>query len=231
MPITASIWPGSIACAAGEVTWASTLPTATAIPSGSPVHPPPRRSARRRARRARPAGARSCRPRSRRSARRAPPGTRARGSGRPGRWPCSRPCRRCASRGRTAARRSSRRPRSSGPRARRRLGVLLEHLQRLGELPLGGDPAAVARQPRLAALLGERVDAVGLPLRGVVLPQLHVRVRAPLEAVDAAQRRAVAQHRHRRRRGEVDARCRSRPPRRRPRPRPPPAPPSRRTSR
>ena len=39
VPITASIWPGSIARAAGAVTCASTLPTATAIPSGSPVQP------------------------------------------------------------------------------------------------------------------------------------------------------------------------------------------------
>jgi hypothetical protein len=34
----ATIWPGSTACAAGAVTCASTLPTATAMPSGSPVH-------------------------------------------------------------------------------------------------------------------------------------------------------------------------------------------------
>ena len=34
----ATIWPGSIACAAGAVTCASTLPTATAMPSGRPVH-------------------------------------------------------------------------------------------------------------------------------------------------------------------------------------------------
>ena len=33
----ATIWPGSTACAAGAVTCASTLPTATAMPSGSPV--------------------------------------------------------------------------------------------------------------------------------------------------------------------------------------------------
>ena len=38
VPITASMWPGSIARAAGAVTCASTLPTATAIPSFSPVH-------------------------------------------------------------------------------------------------------------------------------------------------------------------------------------------------
>ena len=34
----ATIWPGSTACAAGAVTCASTLPTATAMPSGRPVH-------------------------------------------------------------------------------------------------------------------------------------------------------------------------------------------------
>ena len=34
----ATIWPGAIAWAAGAVTCASTLPTATAMPSGSPVH-------------------------------------------------------------------------------------------------------------------------------------------------------------------------------------------------
>ena len=33
----ATIWPGSTACAAGAVTCASTLPTATAMPSGRPV--------------------------------------------------------------------------------------------------------------------------------------------------------------------------------------------------
>ena len=39
VPMTASMWPDSIACAAGAVTCASTLPTATAMPSGRPVHP------------------------------------------------------------------------------------------------------------------------------------------------------------------------------------------------
>ena len=34
----ATIWPGSVALAAGAVTCASTLPTATAMPSGKPVH-------------------------------------------------------------------------------------------------------------------------------------------------------------------------------------------------
>ena len=39
MPITASIWPGSMARAAGAVTCASTFPTATAIPSRRPRWP------------------------------------------------------------------------------------------------------------------------------------------------------------------------------------------------
>ncbi len=38
VPMIATIWPGSTAFAAGAVTCASTLPTATAMPSGSPVH-------------------------------------------------------------------------------------------------------------------------------------------------------------------------------------------------
>ena len=37
VPMIATIWPGSTAWAAGAVTWASTLPTATAMPSGRPV--------------------------------------------------------------------------------------------------------------------------------------------------------------------------------------------------
>ncbi len=32
-------WPGSVTPAAGGVTWASTLPTATAMPAGRPVQP------------------------------------------------------------------------------------------------------------------------------------------------------------------------------------------------
>ena len=37
VPMIATIWPGAMALAAGAVTCASTLPTATAMPSGSPV--------------------------------------------------------------------------------------------------------------------------------------------------------------------------------------------------
>jgi hypothetical protein len=38
VPMIATIWPGSMASAAGAVTWASTLPVHTAIPAGNPVH-------------------------------------------------------------------------------------------------------------------------------------------------------------------------------------------------
>ena len=38
VPMMATSWPGSTACAAAAVTCASTLPTATAMPAGSPVH-------------------------------------------------------------------------------------------------------------------------------------------------------------------------------------------------
>ena len=37
VPMIATIWPGATAFAAGGVTCASTLPTATAIPAGRPV--------------------------------------------------------------------------------------------------------------------------------------------------------------------------------------------------
>ena len=85
------------------------------------------------------------------------------------------------------------------------LGVLLEQLQPLGELPLRGDPAAVARQPLLAPLLGELVDPVGLRLGRVVLPQLHVGVRPVGELRQLAQRRAVGQDGQHGARGEVRA--------------------------
>ena len=38
VPMMATIWPGATASAAGAETWASTLPTATGMPSGRPVH-------------------------------------------------------------------------------------------------------------------------------------------------------------------------------------------------
>src|SRR5699024_8286598 len=71
------------------------------------------------------------------------------------------------------------------------LGVLFEELKALGELPLAGDLAAVAGQPALAAFGGEGVDAVGLRLGGVVLPQFGPGVGAGGELVEFAQRGAL----------------------------------------
>ena len=84
------------------------------------------------------------------------------------------------------------------------LRILLEQLQRLRELPLGGDAPAVARQPRLVPLLRQGRDPIGLLLGRVVLPELRVGVRALTELVELAQRRAVAGDGQRRRGGEVD---------------------------
>ena len=83
------------------------------------------------------------------------------------------------------------------------LGRLLQQLQALGELPLRGDQAAVARQPGFAALAGQLVDPVGLALGGVVAPQLHVGVRLAGELRQLAQRGAVGGGRHHRAGGEV----------------------------
>jgi hypothetical protein len=85
------------------------------------------------------------------------------------------------------------------------LRVLLEQLEALGELPLARDEPAVAGQPRLAALAGELVDAVGLALRGVVAPQLDVGVRAAGELGQLVERGAVGGGRHHRAGGEVGA--------------------------
>ena len=73
--------------------------------------------------------------------------------------------------------------------------VLFEQLQRLGELPLGGDPAAVPGDPRLLPCVGKVVDAVSLRLCRVVLPQLGPGMRPGAQRRDLAQRGPVAQHR------------------------------------
>ncbi len=82
---------------------------------------------------------------------------------------------------------------------------LVEDLEALGVEPLRRDPAPVSRQPRLAAGCGQRVDAVRLGLRGVVLPELDPGVRFATELGHLAQRRAVGRGREHRARGEVDA--------------------------
>ena len=96
VPMIATIWPGSTARAAGAVTCASTLPTATAMPSGSPVQAAASADSA-------PGGVaeladrvgRPCRRRSRRMPGSARPGIPGSGRRRPGRCPCSRRCRRC----------------------------------------------------------------------------------------------------------------------------------------
>ena len=85
------------------------------------------------------------------------------------------------------------------------LAVLLVDLQQLREVPLGGDAPAVACEERLAALLRELGQAVGVGLRGVVLPQLRPGVRTPAPLLLDAQRRAVGARRQHRAGGEVDA--------------------------
>lgn len=84
-------------------------------------------------------------------------------------------------------------------------GVLLQHLEGLRELPLGGDPASVAADPRFAALVGEGVDAVGLVLGGMVLPQLGPGVRPVGPLGQQGERRAVGAGRQDGAGGEVGA--------------------------
>ncbi len=73
--------------------------------------------------------------------------------------------------------------------------VLLQDLEGLGVLPLGGDPAAVAGDPLLAAGVGQGVDPVRLALGGVVLPELGPGVRAGLPRGRLGERGAVGEYR------------------------------------
>jgi hypothetical protein len=93
------------------------------------------------------------------------------------------------------------------PPVHRRIDVwcLLQQLQALGELPFRGDLTAVPRQPLLASLAGQLVDPVGLPLGGVVLPQLDVCVWVVRELRQLVERRTVRGGGHHRARGEVGA--------------------------
>ena len=85
------------------------------------------------------------------------------------------------------------------------LGVFVEHLQCLGELPLRRDLPAVAVDPFLVALVRRRVDPVRLRLGGVMLPQLGIRVRTSGQLRKLAERRpcGAGEHRHAGGRGEV----------------------------
>ena len=199
----ATIWPGATASAAGAETWASTLPTATGMPSGRPVH----------------AAARALRW----------PATLPSS---PISWSSlssTNALERRVERGEVVAGGVGAVLADAlvaGGAGVAHVGVgelpddpvggldpvlhggvdlggLLEQLQALGELPLRGDDAAVAGQPLLAALAGELGDPVGLALRGVVLPELDVGVRLVAQLVGVAQRGAVGEGRHHRARGEV----------------------------
>ena len=83
------------------------------------------------------------------------------------------------------------------------LGVFVEDLERLGELPLRGDLPAVAVDPLLLALVRRRVDPVRLRLGGVVLPQLGIGVRPPGQVRELAERGPGGQNRHAGGRGEI----------------------------
>ena len=77
-----------------------------------------------------------------------------------------------------------------------RVGRLVEDLEDLGEEPLRRDLAAIAVEPGLAGRPGGVVDAVGLGLGGVVLPELDPGVRvgppAPGPRTAACRRRGSA---------------------------------------
>ena len=199
----ASIWPASMARAAGAVTWASTLPTATAIPAGSPVHAaasrgeaagavaePPDRVVELELREAGEVGVQGALEVGRRVGAVLPDALVPGGAG-------------------VADVLAAELPDDPVGRldpvvhALVDLRVLFEQLQRLGVLPLARDRPSVPGEPRLAALGGDGVDPVGLRLGGVVLPQLDVGVPAVAELGQLAQRRTVGQHRQRRRRREV----------------------------
>jgi hypothetical protein len=83
------------------------------------------------------------------------------------------------------------------------LWVLFEQLERLSELPLRRDQPPVACDPRLPTPMCGFVDAIGVRLGGVVLPELDVGVRPICELGELAQRRAVRRCRHHRARREV----------------------------
>ncbi len=85
------------------------------------------------------------------------------------------------------------------------VGVFVEHLEGLGELPLRRDLAAVAAYPGLAAMVRQFVYQVGLRLRGVVLPQLRIGMRAADQVGQLAEGGAVSQRGHDRTGGEVRA--------------------------
>ena len=81
---------------------------------------------------------------------------------------------------------------------------LAQDLERLRKEPLRRDLASVPGQPGLPHLGRDAVDVVRLGLGGVVLPELHPRVRPVPELLEEAQRSAIGLRRQHRARCEVD---------------------------
>ena len=73
-------------------------------------------------------------------------------------------------------------------------GGLVEDLPDLGDFPLAGDFAAVARQESFAPLPGDFGQPGSVFFCGVVLPQLHIGIGRGAELGQKAQRRAVCLH-------------------------------------
>jgi hypothetical protein len=84
-------------------------------------------------------------------------------------------------------------------------GRPFECLEDLGKKPFQSDRAAISRQPGFVPRAGQRVDAVGLSLGAVVLPQLGPGelLRGPTRV--ETQRRAVGKRRQHRAAREVDS--------------------------
>src|ERR1700677_2775685 len=83
------------------------------------------------------------------------------------------------------------------------LGVFFQQLECLGELPLGRDLAAVPADPRLLAIMCQRVDPVRVRLGGVMLPQLRVGMHATCQRWELTERGSVGGDREAGGRGEV----------------------------
>ena len=85
------------------------------------------------------------------------------------------------------------------------IGRLAQHLPHLGKKRLGGQPAAHAGKQLRVMLAHQLGQPRGLPLRGMVLPQLDIGVRIALEPGIKAQRRAGLINRQGRATGKIHA--------------------------
>ena len=62
--------------------------------------------------------------------------------------------------------------------------VFFKKLQPLGKFPLRRNLAAVSRQPRFVSIARQLIDAIGVRLRRVMLPEFHVGVRPTSELIE-----------------------------------------------